>query len=331
MSESARLLTLNRIISEEMVCRGLEKVGLVKAGDTAGHAFRGNQWTGGQGGIKLTRQGSGKEAKWVTEAGQDAPEHAKALGIPPAWTNVLVAPGPEHDLQAIGEDSKGRVQRIYSDAATERAANEKFSRNTELLEKQPYVFRQNEENLQHANPQVRENAAAMKLIQQTGIRPGSDTDTGAEKQAYGATTLEGRHVTVDGDGNVRLQFVGKKGVDLDIPVEDKATAQMLIDRKAAAGDNGKLFDTDDAKLRDYSHTLDGGGFKPKDFRTLKGTSSAMEEVKKMPVPTDANEYKKSVNKVGDAVSKKLGNTRVIALQSYINPSVFAGWRQAAGV
>jgi DNA topoisomerase-1 len=280
------------------------------------------RWAGG--GISLKRAGEGKEARWVKESGEEIPEHVAKLGIPPAWKNVRVAPGPEHDLQAIGEDVKGRVQRIYSDAATERAANEKFSRNSELLEKQHYIFKQNEDNLTHENPGVRENAACMKLIQQTGIRPGSDTDTGAEKQAYGATTLEGRHVHIADDGSVRLKFIGKKGVDLDIPVEDKATARMLIERKETAGESGKLFNTDDAKLRDYSHTLDGGGFKPKDFRTLKGTNTAIEEIKKNPAPAATmKDYKKRVMDIAKKVSQKLGNTPTIALQSYINPSVFA--------
>jgi DNA topoisomerase I len=293
--------------------------------EEAGHEFHGNQWTQG-GGISLKRIGEGKEAKWVTGKGEPIPEHAAKLTIPPAWKNVQVAPSPEHDLQAIGEDAKGRVQRIYSDAFTQRSADAKFSRTSELIKKQDKIFAQNEDNLKSEDPKIRENAAAMKLIQQTGIRPGSDTDTGAEKQAYGATTLEGRHVVSDNDGNVRLQFVGKKGVSLDIPVEDKDTAKMMLDRKESAGLHGKIFDTNDASLRDYSHTLNGGSFKPKDFRTLKGTTTAMEEVSKTPAPKTFADYKKAVMNVAKKVATKLGNTPTIALQSYISPSVFSAWK-----
>jgi DNA topoisomerase-1 len=293
-----------------------------------GHPFYGNQWTQG-GGISLKRSGEGKEAKWVTDKGEPIPEHAAKLVIPPAWKNVQVAPGPEHDLQAIGEDSKGRTQRIYSEAFTQRSADAKFSRTSELIQKKDKIFQQNEDNLQNGDPKMRENAACMKLVQKTGIRPGSDKDTGAEKQAYGATTLEGRHVVADKDGNVQLQFVGKKGVALDIPVEDKGTAEMLLDRKNAAGAHGKLFDVDDASLRDYSHTLNGGSFKPKDFRTLKGTTTAMDEVAKVPAPKTFKDYKKAVMDVAKKVAAKLGNTPTIALQSYIMPSIFSQWK--AGV
>lgn len=274
--------------------------------------------------VPVKRVGDGKDAKLVhAETGEDAPDHIKGLKLPPAWTDVHANPDPRGDLLAQGKDAKGRVQSVYSEAHTARQAAAKFSRIHELMEKRDYIFKQNEANMHSDDFQTREDAACMKLVQQTGVRPGSDTDTGAEKQAYGATTLLGKHVKVGADGSVRLQFVGKKGVDLDIPVDDPATAALLRDRKEVAGDKGKLFQTDDAKLRDYSHTLDGGGFKPKDFRTLKGTSTAAEEVAKNPERcATLKEYKKRVGDIAKKVAAKLGNTPAIALQSYISPAVF---------
>jgi DNA topoisomerase IB len=125
---------------------------------------------------------------------------------------------------------------------------------------------------------------------------------------------------------VVLKFTGKKGVDLSIPVEDKKIAADLLERKKAAGDAGKIFKTDQASLGDYTHTLDGGGFKTKDFRTLKGTTTALDEIEKMPAPKSEKEYKKYVKTVASAVAKKLGNTPAIALQSYISPHVFEDWK-----
>lgn len=295
--------------------------------EEAGHEFHGNQWTRNGTGIRLKRKGD----KWVTESGAELPEHAKNIAIPPAWKNVQVAPDAQSTNLAVGQDEKGRSVKVQNPAFAQQQADEKFSRNSELLKKRGYIFAQNEANLQHEDPKVRENAACMKLVQQTGIRPGSDTDTLAEKQAYGATTLEGRHVVRGADGNVRLQFTGKKGVALDIPVEDKGTADMLLARKAAAGESGKLFNTDDAALRDYSHTLDGGSFKPKDFRTLKGTETAIEEIKQAQPPKTFKDYKRQVLAVAKRVAAKLGNTPTIALQSYINPFVFSDWKRSAGV
>jgi DNA topoisomerase-1 len=159
----------------------------------------------------------------------------------------------------------------------------------------------------------------------TGVRPGSEGDTGAEKKAFGATTLVGDHVVVDGD-SVRLKFVGKKGVNLDIEVADKATAKMLIERKREAGSDGQLFPINEKALLDHVHSFDGGGFKTKDFRTLLGTKTAADEVARAEAPNNQKEYKRAVMSVAKAVSARLGNTPVIALQSYINPAVFAVWR-----
>jgi len=167
----------------------------------------------------------------------------------------------------------------------------------------------------------------MKLIRETVIRPGSEADTKAKVAAYGATTLEGRHV-VKTDSGAELHFVGKKGVSLVIPVEDQGTIKMLLARATKAGPEGRLFNTDRGSLLDYSHRLDGGKFKTKDFRTYLGTSLAMKEVKKAPAPKTMKEYKKAVKAVATAVAKKLGNTATVALQSYISPVVFSGWRLA---
>jgi DNA topoisomerase-1 len=163
-----------------------------------------------------------------------------------------------------------------------------------------------------------------------GLRPGGEGETGAEKKAYGASTLEGRHVVVDAVGNTRLQFVGKKGVNLDLPVTNPTLAKDLKERAEKVGENGKLFDTSDDNLRRYVKTLNGGGFKVKDFRTHLGTSTAADLVKAGKAPTTPAEYKRRVLEVAKSVSQILGNTPSIALASYINPVVFAGWKAVAG-
>jgi len=38
----------------------------------------------------------------------------KKIGIPPAWTNVIIANKDKEEVQAMGEDNKGRTQYIYS-------------------------------------------------------------------------------------------------------------------------------------------------------------------------------------------------------------------------
>lgn len=265
------------------------------------------RWTDGSGGF-LT-EGEAFEAQ------------KKLLGIPPAWKNVKISKNTEADLLATGQDMKGRTQYIYSENATMRNAAVKFSRNEDLLKKQGYIVRQNEDNMLSLDRGISEPAHVMSVIHSTGIRPGSLKETGAKVKAYGATTLEGRHV-VDTPEGVRLQFVGKKGVDIDIPVTDHRVANMLLARKKIAGADGRLFDAADNDLRLYTKKLNGGGFTPKDFRTLKGTQTAMDEIVTLRRATNDAEYKKFMKQVAGKVSKVLGNTPAIALKSYINPFVW---------
>lgn len=266
------------------------------------------------------------EGGWRLADGQPLPEHLPKR-IPPAWRDVTVATDPAAGLLVKGKDAKGRTQSIYSETHATQQAAKKFARVSELMEKQGQLQAELRRDMNSGDSAVRENAACLSLIQHTGIRPGGEGDTLAAKKAYGATTLEGRHVAIRGD-EVRLQFVGKKGVDLDIPVADDRLKADLLRRKEKAGDDGKLYDTTDGKLRDYARSKDGGGFKPKDFRTARGTSIAVEAMKGMGKPKSDKEYKKAVREVAKRVSTALGNTPTVALQSYIDPMVFSKWRRA---
>lgn len=272
---------------------------------------------------ETTKTGKSREIKSVQMPdGSQPPEHISKLRIPPAWTNVRINLDPSADLVATGFDGKGRKQAIYSANHATRQAALKFSRIRELQQKFDGIMRENSQK-RAANMEASD---VTMLIASTGLRPGSERDTKAEKQAHGATTLLGKHVIADASG-VRLEFVGKKGVDLSIPIRDANVANMLRQRAAKSGPDGKLFAITDGQLRDYVHTLDGGNFKPKDLRTHKGTSIAAAEVRSITsTPKNEKEYKSMVRDIAIKVSTALGNTPAIALQSYIDPTVFAKLR-----
>lgn len=257
-------------------------------------------------------------AKW--------PSHIKNLKIPPAWTNVKISQNPKADLLAIGKDAKGRDQYIYSAKYAESQAAAKFKRVQTLSTILPQLQKRNDKNLISRDDKVREHAECLGLIMATGLRPGSERDTGAEKTAYGATTLEGRHVVTEGN-DTYLRFTGKKGVDLNIKIDDTVLANSLQDRAKKVGSDNQLFPgISDKSLRDYTKSITSGKAKPKDFRTLVGTSLAYQMVNGMEKPTNKSSYKKSVMEVAKAVSSKLGNTPAIALKAYISPFVFSTWK-----
>lgn len=268
------------------------------------------------------------DGKRVTIGGDPLPAHIQSLKIPPAWTDVSYNSNPNGSLLVTGKDAKGRKTAIYSAEFTKTQAAAKFARISELNKKFENIAKQNAEAMKSKDKKVKDSADCLDLIMKMGIRPGSETDTGAEKKAYGATTLEGKHV-VEEDGKVFLRFTGKKGVALNLPVNDKQLANSLLRRAKKSGGDGKLFsNTNSSALLAHTHTLNGGGFKTKDFRTHLGTSNALELVSKLPVPKNVKEYKKAVMSVAKQVAAILGNTPTIALQSYISPVIFSHWRAA---
>ena len=302
---------------------------LPRQSESAGKENKGtHENIGGYGGRTRTKVVDNKR---MLESGGELPEHISKLKIPPAWTDVEIDTNPEAKVLVTGKDAKGRTQSIYSAEHTSQAAQAKFSRIKELDDKFDSIVKQNEEAMKSDDPRIRDTAECLSLIMKMGIRPGSESDTGGASKAYGATTLQGRHVVRTEAGNVYLRFIGKKGVKLSLKVNDPKLAEMLEQRSEKASERGKLFpETSDKVLLDHTHSLDGGGFKTKDFRTRLGTSIAQAEVDavKKP-PTDMKSYKKAVREVAKKVSDALGNTPTIALQSYISPTVFASWKIAA--
>jgi DNA topoisomerase-1 len=272
----------------------------------------------------------GADKKWRYEGGKEVPAHIAKVGIPPAWKDVYVNPDPKGTVMAMGVDAKGRTQTKYSDTHNAKAAAAKFGRVTELRKKRAGIFKELEKDAK--NSQLKDKAECLRVVMQTGMRPGSDHDTKADYKSYGATTLEGRHVIENKDGSVSLKLVtGKnKGREVEFPIHDAATAAMLKERAAKSGPDGKLFDVDAGKLRTYSKGKDGGGFKTKDHRTALGTETAVEHIKSVEAPTNLKEYKAKIKEVATKVASVLGNTPAMALKAYIDPQVFTMWRKKAG-
>jgi len=275
--------------------------------------------------VAARREGTGKDARIVMADGSEAPGHIKPSMVPPNWTDVKVSIDPKAEVLMTGRDEKMRRTTVTTDEYKTRSAVVRFGRVSEMIYKHKDIAKE----IQTAQKKLatKEEADVARLMQLQGTRPGSTTDTKAKVKAYGATTLEARHVVQSSDG-VRLQFIGKEGVAHDHLVRDKELADMLLSRKnAAASENAPIFNTDDKKVRRFTKTLDGGGFTPKDFRTSLATRMADEEVKNDPRPSaNLKEHKQRINVVATKVSRLLGNKPAQALESYIHLDVFTPWK-----
>ena len=265
---------------------------------------------------------------WV-RAGMHPPtdaDHAalkqQGIKIPPGWTEVQVANDPKADLQVLGRDSKGRAQYVYSAEHSARQSAAKFARIRAMHDKMPAI-----DSALARDAGTNDDAAAVMLIRRMGLRPGSDADTGAEKKAYGATNLLAGHTTVEGSV-VRLRFTGKKGVNLDLEVDDPDLAKVIEPRLSGKAPGERLLATNERKTAAYLHRIDPA-VKLKDLRTYRGTDIARQTVADYPAPTNRKTYTAATREVAVRVSRALGNTPAVALESYIDPDVFSPWRGVA--
>ena len=253
-------------------------------------------------------EGKKPERKYIV-----TPSGAK---VPPAWTNVQISKNPGAKVQATGFDSKGRKVFIYSAKFVGKRKVAKFNRLKNFMKDYPKLMERIEKD-----KSKNEEAAVLYLISQTGFRIGSDQETKAKVKAYGASTLKHSHVKVSGN-KLSFDFVGKKGVHITKTIANDWLANKL--GKISRDPEEKLFDTDDYRIRKYLSSIPHGHkYNVKDFRTHLGTSIALKVMKKLPKPDSKSAFRKFRNAVGDKVAKTLGNTRTIALNSYVAPECFS--------
>lgn len=267
-----------------------------------------------------------EDAEWLA---------AKGIKIPPAWTDVHVSENRNAHLlvRAMHKDGKGNPdpRYLYSREHEYLAAYSKFKRVKELHN---HIDSLDAGISAHAMTDP--DAAALLLIRHFGMRPGSTTDTGAKKKAYGATTLQARHVRqYPGTGRTTLSFIGKGGKKITVTTRDPEVYKVVEAHLAGKQGTDRLFDTSPARVQTLMRQFVPEQFKLKDLRTYRANAIAMDLVSRMRKPKTLAEYRKKRAKVADEVAEALGNTRAIALGSYIDtvvpPTVFQAWEEALGV
>jgi uncharacterized protein len=287
------------------------------------------------GGVKFTKKNGDPGIKyppgfkWI---GGTAEEHKylHTLNIPPSYVNIRINPDrlkSEKGKVAVGEDRKGLSQSVYLKGEREKTQDvEKFERVRAFHKVRPKVLKQASQDMaNHDLPlETQDAAAVVYLMGVAGFRPGSDNDTKAAKKAYGVTTLEGRHVVVEGKA-LKFDFIGKKGVRQKHTVTDPQIVKLI--RETEAAHKERIFDVSDDQVREYFAQV-APGFKPYDLRTWYGTANAIVEFNKLPVPKSEAQFKDNLKIVATAVSQVLGNLPAEALKSYIDPTVFKKWNDA---
>jgi DNA topoisomerase-1 len=264
---------------------------------------------------------------------QELRRRFEAMGIPPAWTDVWIAPYENGHIQAIGYDQAHRKQYIYHPTWRERNDKRKFERMLLLAEALPGArgtVRRHLRDPEH--PRRRVLAAAFRMLDLGGLRIGSSIYE-EENGSYGLTTLHGEHVTIEGD-EVHLRFPAKSHKTWDSTMRDHDLAVLLAELKARGDDQrllaferaGEWHTITPADVNDYVRKRLHGKFSAKDFRTLRGTVSAAVSLAKHGPEQKKGTQKRAVAEAMRAAAEDLSNTPTVAKASYVDPRLVDRYR-----
>ena len=265
-----------------------------------------------------------KDGKRISDEAQL--ERIKALVLPPAWTQVWIAPRKNAYLQATGIDAAGRKQYRYHHKWTSRRSERKYFRLLEFGSVLPQVRKKIAKDLKRKEfDEQKVLAICVQVMLKTLIRVGNEF----YKQNYGSfglSTLRDKHVKINGN-TLKLDFVGKKGVKQEVTLNDKTLARLVKKCKEIPGQELFQYYTqgkerrsvDSGKINDYIREITGGDFTAKDFRTWGGTLEALRQLAKCISTEEQRPKKKMIVEALDCVASKLGNTRAVCKSSYVYP------------
>lgn len=241
--------------------------------------------------------------------------------MPPNWSEVRISDDPQAAMLACGRDKAGRIQYLYSAAAEASAQEEKFERVRDFAARFPTL----ERALLRRLAAGEQEALILLLIARAGLRIGNVRDRKGKKTVYGVATLRARHVTVT-RSRIQFDFVGKQGIRNSQQLIDRRLARALAERLEGLDPQQRIFTVSDDRVRDYLHAL-AGDVLIKDLRTRHANLIAGKELAALAPPRSEREFSRCRRRIALSVAARLGNTPAVCLSSYIDPHLFAPWRE----
>jgi DNA topoisomerase-1 len=283
----------------------------------------------------IARKAIGNGFAYTTAKGSKVTEtevlhRITALAIPPAWTDVWICPFANGHIQATGRDARGRKQYRYHVRFREIRESIKHEHAVAFADALPAIREKVGEHMAlRGLPREKVLATVVHLLETTLIRVGND-DYAKQNKSYGLTTLQNRHVAIEGD-EVRFRFTGKSGKQWSLSVRDRRVAkiirtcqelpgQELLQYLDGAGDHRDVTSTD---VNAYLKEITGKDFTAKDFRTWAATVLAAMALNEFKTFDSAAEAKRNLRAAIEKVAAKLGNTPTICRKCYIHPQVLS--------
>jgi DNA topoisomerase-1 len=287
----------------------------------------------------IRRQRAGKGFYYASPDGGRVGDEAvlariRALAIPPAWTDVWIAPDEFGHIQATGRDARGRKQYRYHPEWLTCRDEAKFSSLADFAGALPRLRDVVDSDLRrHGIPRERVLAAIVSLLDTTMIRIGNASYK-RDNKSFGLTTLQDRHVDIEGQ-RMTFSFKGKSGQEWKLKLSDRRIARIVRDAQDIPGQH--LFQYLDEEggrhalhshdVNDYIRAAIGDEFTSKHFRTWGGTRLAAVLFADIEKPETKRAATRIMNQVFDQVSKRLHNTRAVCRKCYVHPQVPLAWEE----
>jgi DNA topoisomerase-1 len=255
-----------------------------------------------------------------------------AIAIPPAWTNVWIAPTVYAHLQATGRDQRERKQYRYHPVWAARRQRANYARLLDFARALPRIRAFVDAGLRRPNlDKERVLALALRLLDSGMIRIGNE-EYARQNGSRGLTTLRKSNLAIDGN-ELRFRFIGKGGVEYDLAMQDARAARAL--RRCHELPGQRLFRyLDEAgvpqpigsgDINTLLEELTGQKFTAKDFRTWAGTVVTFDQLLgREPGDSDAATAQ-IVNEVTRHTASVLGNTLAVCKRYYVHPGVIAAF------
>jgi DNA topoisomerase-1 len=305
------------------------------AAESAGLIYIDDQGSG------ITRRKSGKGWSYRDAAGgkisdKAVIERVNRIGIPPAYTDVWICADERGHIQATGRDAKGRKQYRYHERFREVRDSTKYEHMLTFAEALPGIReRINADMGRRGLPREKVLATVVRLLETTMIRVGN-ADYAKQNQSYGLTTLNDRHVKVEG-GELRFRFKGKSGKQWNLKLADRRVAKIVKQSQDLPGqhlfqyvdEEGEQREVSSSDVNAYLREISGSDITAKDFRTWTGTvlaALALAEFEKFDSEAAA---KKNVRAAIEKVSARLGNTPAVCRRCYVHPEVIDSYMSEA--
>jgi DNA topoisomerase-1 len=260
------------------------------------------------------------------------------LKVPPAWEDARIARSPRAKVQAVGYDSAGRLQYLYSARYREQKEREKFERVLRFADALPRMRKTTSDHLKRKELGPEKVLAAMTRLMNAAYFRVGDERYARKNKTYGIATLRRKHLRIEGD-TMTFEYSGKWGKTHRKVVTDRRLREVVEKCAALSGyevfkyveKGGEVRDVKARDLNSYVKRVMGEEFTPKDFRTWAGTLIAAVKLAELGPTTEPKRADKNVLQAVDAVAERLGNTRDIARASYISPRVIEHYLEGSVV